>query len=112
MKVWGRGQKFGILVAANGITGNPHDSESIPSTHRQGTEPGGLVQRARYFSGVSEGRFSCCRAKDTTEVYRARCTGILVVTRAEIMALRSSADLVRLLQLKLTQLVVRQTSLP
>jgi len=25
MKVWGRGQRFGILVAANGITGNARD---------------------------------------------------------------------------------------
>jgi hypothetical protein len=79
MKVWGRGQKFGILVAANGITGNSHD---LNRSHQ-------LIARA-----LSQG------------------TSILVVTRAEIMALRSSADLVRLLQLKLTLLVVRQTSLP
>ena len=25
MKVWGRGQRFGILIAANGITGNSRD---------------------------------------------------------------------------------------
>jgi hypothetical protein len=79
MKVWGRGQRFGILVAANGITGNPRD---LNRAHQ-------LIARA-----LSQG------------------TSILIITRAEIVALRNGTDLVRLLQLKLTQLVIRQTSLP
>lgn len=78
MKVWGRGQRFGILVAVNGITGNAHD---LNRAHQ-------LISRA-----LSQG------------------TSILVITRSDILALRDSDDLVRLLQTKLTTLVVHQTSL-
>jgi hypothetical protein len=78
MKVWGRGQRFGILIAANGITGNGND---LDRAHQ-------LIARA-----LSQG------------------TSILVITREEILRLTSSLDLVRLLQKKLTQLVVHQTSL-
>jgi len=78
MKLWGRGRRFGILVAAKGITGNPHD---LNRSHQ-------LIARAL-----------------------AQGTHILVLTREDLLTLRSSDGLVRLLQLKLTQLVVRQTSL-
>lgn len=78
MKVWGRGQRFGILIAANGITGNSRDLNRANQ----------LIARA-----LGQG------------------TSILVITREEILALTSSLDLVRLWQIKLTRLVIHQTSL-
>lgn len=77
-KVWGRGQRFGILIAANGITGNSRDLNRANQ----------LIARA-----LSQG------------------TSILVITREEMLALTSSLDLVRLLQIKMTRLVIYQTSL-
>jgi hypothetical protein len=78
MKVWGRGQDFGILVAANGITGNAFD---LNRSHQ-------LIARA-----LSHG------------------IRIIVITRPEILSITHSDDLVRLLETKLAQLVVHQTSL-
>jgi hypothetical protein len=71
-----RGQPFGILIAANGITGN---SQKIQAAHE-------IIRVA-----LSEGR------------------QLIVITRAEIENLRTSDDLVELIQDKLCELVVSGT---
>ena len=71
-----RGQPFGILIAANGITGN---SQKIEAAHE-------IIRVA-----LSEGR------------------QLIVITRSEIENLRSTEDLVKLIQEKLCELVVSGT---
>jgi Restriction endonuclease len=71
-----RCQTFGILVAANGVTGN---SQKIQAAHE-------IIRVA-----LSEGR------------------QLIVITRSEIEDLKTSADLVKLIQDKLCELVVSGT---
>jgi len=71
-----RGQSFGILVAANGITGS---SQRIEAAHE-------IIRVA-----LSEGR------------------QLIVITRDEISNLQATADLVKLIQGKLCELVVSGT---
>jgi Restriction endonuclease len=71
-----RGQPFGILVAANGITGN---SQKIQAAHE-------IIRVA-----LSEGR------------------QLIVITRLEIENLRTSDNLVKLIQDKLCELIVSGT---
>jgi predicted Mrr-cat superfamily restriction endonuclease len=71
-----RCQAFGILVAANGVTGN---SQKIQAAHE-------IIRAA-----LSEGR------------------QLIVITRSEIEDLKNSADLVKLIQDKLCELVASGT---
>jgi hypothetical protein len=75
-KIKRRGQRFGILIAANGITGN---LQRVEAAHE-------IIRVA-----LSEGR------------------QIVVITRVEIEALRSTEQLVQLMQEKLCELVVSGT---